>query len=153
MIYFLFLMLQKIKRMFQWAHFLWTQTNEWDEYSNVLKVLDYQLSRTEKMIKEDTWHTKTDKLYKQVKIIRHHIKKFLECGMDFVDKVVWVTEEHDMNPLDLYFKPGKRISFKWVYKKNYMFPLQQRLNYENLKTYHWERIWFLMNKYGRSLWT
>lgn len=146
-------MFEKIKRMIQWVHFLWTQTNEWDEYCNILKVLDYQLSRTEKRIKEDTWHTKTHKLYKQVKIIRQHIKKFLECGMDFVDKVVWETHGEDIDLLDLNFKPFKRIAFKWVFKKNYIFPLQQKDNHENLKTYHWERIWFLMNKYGRSLWT
>jgi hypothetical protein len=145
-------MFQKIKRIIQWVHFLWTQTNEWDEYCNILMILDYQLSRTEKVIKECTWLCNTNKLAKKVSIIRHHIKRYLGYGLDFVEDVIWETEGEDCSD-PLQFKPVRQISFKWVYKKNYMFPLQQRLNHEQLKTYHWERIWFLMNKYGRDLWT
>ena len=73
----------RIIKIVQWIPILW---NDWDwENSHILKILNYKLSRVEKALIEDPYHTdeKTGKrsgpiLAKEVKEARDCIKRILE---------------------------------------------------------------------------
>lgn len=73
----------KIVKILQWIPVLW-EDEDWD-YSYILKILEYKLSRVQKILKEDSFHLdkKTGKisgpiLAKEVQEARNCIKRILE---------------------------------------------------------------------------